>query len=48
MTAIILRADEKAMSFILNLEESCGCEMPQEETAEKDHEVGMGKSKCII
>jgi len=43
--SIILRADEKAMSFISNLEESCGCEMPQEETAEKDHEVGMGKSQ---
>ena len=43
--SIILRADEKAMSFISNLEESCCCEMPQEETAEKDHEVGMGKSQ---
>jgi len=42
--SIILRADEKAINFISNLEESCGCEMPQEES-EQDHEVNMGKSQ---
>ena len=43
--AVIITADDKALKFIPDLEEACGCEMPQEEPVEKDHEVGMGKSQ---
>ena len=43
--AVIITADDKALKFISDLEEACGCEMPQEEPTEKDHEVGMGKSQ---
>lgn len=43
--AVIITADDKALKFISDLEEACGCEMPQEEPVEKDHEVGMGKSQ---
>ena len=43
--AVIITADDKALKFISDLEEACGCEMPQEEPVEKDHEVGMSKSQ---
>ena len=43
--AVVITADDKALKFISDLEEACGCEMPQEEPAEKDHEVSMGKSQ---
>ena len=42
--AIIVTADDKALKFISDLEEACGCEM-EEEPVEKDHEVNMGKSQ---
>ena len=30
--AVIITADDKALKFIPDLEEACGCEMPQEES----------------
>ena len=45
--AIIVTADDKALKFISDLEEACGCGMPEEpqEEPEHDHEVNMGKSQ---
>ena len=44
----VVLADDKALDFILKLEEVCGCEMEEEHEEEHpDHEVNMGKSRCI-
>ena len=45
---MIITADDKALKFIPDLEEARGCEMPQEEPAEKDLEVGMGNSNVSM
>ena len=47
--SVTVLADDKALKFISDLEEACGCEMEQEpqeqESQEQDHEVNMGKSQ---
>jgi len=47
--SVTVLADTKALKFISDLEEACGCEMEQEpqeqESQEQDHEVNMGKSQ---
>jgi hypothetical protein len=47
--SVTVIADDKALKFISDLEEACGCEMEQEpqeqESQEQDHEVNMGKSQ---
>ena len=45
--SVTILADDKALKFISDLEEACGCGMPEEpqEEPEHDHEVNMGKSQ---
>jgi len=45
--SVTVLADNKALKFISDLEEACGCGMPEEpqEEPEHDHEVNMGKSQ---
>ena len=45
--SVTILADDKALKFISDLEEACGCGMPEEpqEKPEHDHEVNMGKSQ---
>ena len=44
--SVTVLADDKALKFISDLEEACGCEMEEEHEEEHpDHEVNMGRSQ---